>query len=117
MSTTTPRSKQMLRTTTKAATKSSKPTLRAAQVRILAALAKADAPLTRREIAEAAPCDTAGLTEWIGSSDPEKRKANDEKWFPSLLSRKLISAKDTDAVTVYSVTARGRKVAEKAAAK
>ena len=107
----------MSKTTTKAATKSSKPTLRAAQVRILAALTKADKPMTRAEIAEAAKCDLAGLTEWLGSSDPEKRKANDTKWFPSLLSRKLVTAKDTDGGTGYTLTAKGRKVAEKAAAK
>ena len=98
-------------------TKTDKPVLRAAQVRILTVLATAAAPLTRKQIAETAKCDQAGLTEHIGSSDPEKRKANDQKWFPSLLSRKLVTAKDTDDGTVYAITPKGRKVAEKAAAK
>ena len=97
--------------------KQTKPALRAAQVRVLTTLATADAPLTRKEIADAAKCDLAGLTEWIGSSDPKKRVANDKKWFPSLLSRKLVAAKDTDGGMVYTVTAKGRKVAEKATAK
>jgi hypothetical protein len=97
--------------------KKTKLALRAAQVRVLIALATADAPLTRKQIAEAAKCDQAGLTEHIGSSDPEKRKANDTRYWPSLLSRKLITAKDTDEGTVYTITAKGRKVTEKAAAK
>src|SRR5436305_366115 len=75
-------------------TKTTKPALRAAQVRVLAALAAAAEPMTRKQIAEAAECDLAGLTEWIGSSDPAKRKANDVRHWPSLLSRKLVAAKD-----------------------
>ena len=98
-------------------TQSAQPALRATQVRILTALATADALLTRKQIAETAPCDLAGLTEWIGSSDEVTRKANDQKWFPSLLSRKLVAAKDVDEGIVYTVTVKGRKVAEKALAK
>jgi hypothetical protein len=96
-------------------TKTTKPSLRAAQVRILTALATADAPLTRKQIAEAAKCDEAGLTEHIGSSDPEKRKANDTRHWPSLLSCKLVAAKGADSGTAYTITAKGRKVAEKVA--
>lgn len=98
-------------------TKTIESALRAAQVRILTALATADAPLTRKQIAETAQCDQAGLTEWLGSSDPAKRKANDKKWFPSLLSRKLVTAKGADGGTGYTLTAKGRKVAQKVVAK
>jgi hypothetical protein len=103
--------------TAKTTTKAAPVPLRTAQVRIIAAMAKAPEPMTRKEIAEAAECDLAGLTEWVGSSDPKKRAANDKRWFPSLLSSKLVTAKDADGTTVYTITAKGRKVAEKAAAK
>jgi hypothetical protein len=63
----------------KTTTKKTKPALRIAQQRNLAALAKAEQPLTRAQIAEAAKCDQAGLTEHLGSPDAEKRKVNDAK--------------------------------------
>jgi hypothetical protein len=94
--------------TTKAA-----PALRAAQVRILAALAKATEPMTRKQIAEAAETDLAGLTEWIGSSDDAKRKANDQKWYPSLITLGLVKAKAADGVTTYTITAKGKRAAGK----
>jgi hypothetical protein len=97
--------------------KTTKPTLRAAQVRALTALATADVPLTRKQIAEVAKCDLAGLSGDLGSSDPAKRKAADAKYFPSLLSLKLVTAKEADGGIVYTITAKGRKVAEKVAAK
>lgn len=91
----------------------SAPGLRAAQLRVLAALVKADAPLTRKQIADAAECDLAGLTEHVGSSDAEKRKANDAKHFPSLLSLGMVKAADKDGVTTYTVTAKGRQAVAK----
>lgn len=87
--------------------------LRAAQLRVLAALVKADAPLTRKQIADAAECDLAGLTEHIGSSDAEKRKANDAKHFPSLLSLGMVKAADTDGMTTYTATPKGRQAVAK----
>lgn len=90
-----------------------KTVLRAAQLRILGALAGAGAPLTRKQIADAAECDQAGLTEHIGSPDPERRKANDAKHWPSLLTLGMVKATDSDGTTVYTVTAKGQKAAPK----
>ena len=82
--------------------------LRAPQVRILKALAAGKA-LTRKELAEAAPVDQASCTEHIGSQDAAKRKANDAKHWPSLISLGLVAAEEKDAVVLYSITAAGRK--------
>ena len=101
----------MSKSTTK--TKAAK-ALRAPQQRVLVALAKATEPMTRKQIAEMAECDLAGLSGDLGSSDSVKRKAADAKYFPSLLSLKLVTAKDADGGIVYAITAKGRKVAEKA---
>jgi hypothetical protein len=103
---------------TKAAPKTAKPALRAAQQRILATLAKADKPMTRAEIAEAAKCDQAGLVEMIGSPDPKKRAANDAKHFPSLLTLGLLKEGEPTAegTVRYVITAKGRKAVEKLAA-
>lgn len=84
--------------------------LRKPQVRILEALAKSKAPLTRREIADAAPCDFAGCTEWLGSQDPETRAKNDAKHFPSLLTLGYIAAAEGDGGVTYTITPAGRAV-------
>lgn len=88
--------------------------LRGPQVRILEALSKSNKPLSRAEIAKKAKTDLAGLTEQIGSSDPARRKANDKKHFPSLLTLGYLKEgqdKETNAV-LYVITASGRKALE-----
>jgi predicted transcriptional regulator with HTH domain len=88
--------------------------LRKPMVRILKALSKAKAPLTRSEIAEKAPCDVAGCVEWIGSSDADVRKANDTKHFPSLITLGLVKIDTTaDGHTAYTITAKGKALAAK----
>lgn len=83
--------------------------LRKAQIRILAALTKAKSPLTRKEIAEKAPCDLANTVELIGSKDTDKRAANDEKHFPCLLTLKFVKdTEDEEKGTVYSITPAGK---------
>lgn len=67
--------------------------LRAPQLRILKALKKSEAtPRDRNWIAEKAPVDLATCVEYCGSPDPAKRKANDAKHFPSLLSLGFLNA-------------------------
>lgn len=83
--------------------------LRVPQRRILAILAGAKAPLDRKRIARDAKCDEAGLTEHLGSQNETKRKANDTKHFPSLLTLEMVKSADTDDGTVYTITAKGRK--------
>ncbi|MGL6095365.1 MAG: hypothetical protein ACRC7O_06150 [Fimbriiglobus sp.] len=93
-----------------------KPALRAPQIRVLKALAKAGKPLSRKEIAEKAATDLAMLTEYIGSNDSVIRAKNDVNRWPSLLTIKLIKfapAGDDNGV-YYDLTAAGRKAAEKA---
>lgn len=93
--------------------------LRAPQVRILKALAKAGKPLPRKTIAEKAPVDQAACVEYLGSHDDSIRKANDVKHFPSLVTLGLVKCEIQDVdgrdVVVYSVTAKGRDAAKKAA--
>jgi outer membrane biosynthesis protein TonB len=88
--------------------------LRKPQVRILAALRKANKPLTRSEISEKAPADLAWMNSWIGSNDDSIRAENDKK-FPSLLSLKMVkfAAAEDESKTAYEITAIGRKALEK----
>lgn len=83
------------------------------QVRILQLLSKGQ-ELTRAEIAEKAPVDNAFCTTWIGSLDPAKREANEQKrGIKSLLTLKHVIAKQYDVngkdVTYYSITPAGKK--------
>ena len=88
--------------------------LRKPQVRILAALRKANKPLTRAQIAEKAPADLAWMNSWIGSNDDSIRAENDKK-FPSLLFLKMVkfAAAEDESKTAYEITAIGRKALEK----
>lgn len=92
--------------------------LRKPQVRILAALAKTGRPMTRVELAKAAPVDQATCVEYLGSADPEKRKANDVKHFPSLVSlgyvKQIMDDQDGSTVWVHTITATGKKALESA---
>jgi len=81
--------------------------LRKPQVRILAALAKATKPLTRKEIAEQAPCDEAWLTSWMGVEDDVKRIG---ECFPSLVTLGYVWREKPDGgPAVHSITEAGRK--------
>ena len=87
-------------------------TLRRPQVRILAALAKDKRAMTRQQLADKASVDYAGCVEYLGSYDPTKRKANDKKHFPSLVSLGHVKAEQHDVdgrvVVVYSITPKGK---------
>lgn len=90
--------------------------LRAPQVRILAALKKSGKAMTRNQLSEKAPVDLAMCTEYIGSTDADKRKANDAKHFPSLISLgyvKFGNGEDAGG-TVVEITKSGIKALEKA---
>lgn len=94
--------------------------LREPQVRVLKALAKAKSPMNRNDLAEAASCRVHMLSAYLGSNDEEKRKVNDERHYMSLLSLDLVKMQivegksGRDAVH-YTITAKGKKVAEKMA--
>lgn len=93
--------------------------MRGPQVRILAALAKSSKAMTRKQIAEKAPCDLAWCTEYVGSSDAEVRKSNDAKKFPSLVTLgfiKFAATEDGTDGTAYAITDKGRKELTKAKA-
>jgi hypothetical protein len=100
----------------KAAPKKETGGLRGPQVRILQLLAKSNKPITRSVIAEKAPVDVATCVEYIGSPDPEKRKKNDTKHFPSLVTLKLVSEQkqeiDGREKVVYQLTAAGKQKLE-----
>jgi len=88
--------------------------LRKPQQRILECLAKASQPMTRKEIAEHAGVDSAGCTEWIGSTNDDTRLANDTKHFPSLVSLGFVkqsvnAVEGGKATAFYTITAVGRK--------
>lgn len=88
--------------------------LRKGQERILKLLAKSSKPLTRALISEKAPVDVAACTEYLGSSNDEKRLENDVKHFPSLVSLKYIKAEvQEEGGTVYIATASGKAAAAK----
>lgn len=89
------------------------------QTRVLMYLVKAGSPKTRKEIAAGAKVDQAFLTENIGSNNIEIRKANDEKYWPCLLTLGFVKSEDGEdpatgrVTTIYTVSAAGRKAAEK----
>ena len=88
------------------------PKLRGPQQRILAFLAKQKKPVTRKQIAEGAPVDTAMATEYLGSANDAIRLKNDALRFPSLISLGLISATPADddkPVTTYTITDAGKE--------
>lgn len=89
--------------------------LRKPQYRILKALSKAGKGMTRAQIAEKAPVDTASCVEYLGSHDAAVRKANDAKHFPSLITLGMVKAEEQEegAVT-YTITAKGRETAKNA---
>lgn len=90
--------------------------LRKPQIRILLALLKKPQQ-TRVQLSASAPVDQAACVEYIGSPKEEVRLANDVKHFPSLVSLKLVKQEQVDIdgkdVIVYSLTAAGKKEAEK----
>lgn len=90
--------------------------LRAGQIRILRLLAKKDL-LNRKQIAEKAPVDVFNCVELIGSHDEQKRLANDEKHYPSLVSLGLVKPEIHDVEgrdkILYRITAKGKAEASK----
>lgn len=93
--------------------------LRKPQVRILAALKKANRGLSRAEIAEKAPVDVATCVEYIGSLDQAKREANDVKMgWKSLISLKYVkqaaSEQEDARGAYYTITEAGKSALEKA---
>lgn len=89
--------------------KETNPGLRKPQIRILAALSKGK-PMTRAMIAEKSPVDVASCVEYLGSHDPDVRKANDTKHFPSLITLGLVkfaNGEEFGGVT-YEISAKGR---------
>lgn len=89
--------------------------LREGQTRIVLFLSKQSGPASRNAISEGAEVDKASLTEAIGASDPDKRKANDEKYYLSLISLGLVKeVKVKDAKGgMYELTAKGKQTAAK----
>lgn len=90
--------------------KPAKKGLRGPQVRILKALKKSEGtPRDRNWISEKAPVDLATCVEYCGSPDPAKRKANDAKHFPSLVSLGFlkIAIPEESGPTVYQITKAG----------
>lgn len=94
--------------------KETKPGLRKPQIRILAVLAKGK-PMTRAMIAEKAPVDVASCTSLIGSHDEAVRKANDKRFFPSLLGLGLVKFANGEELggTAYEISAKGKSLYEK----
>jgi DNA-binding MarR family transcriptional regulator len=92
--------------------------LRKPQIKILLTLAKKD-EVTRAQLAEKAGVDTAGMVEWMGSLNPEKRAANDVKHFPSLLTLGLVKAEQHDVdgkdTVLYFLSAKGKAAVAKLA--
>lgn len=88
--------------------------LRKGQERILKLLNKVKKPLTRAVIAEKAPVDVATCCEYLGSRDDEKRIANDEKHFMSLISLGFVGhSVDEEQGVVYTITPKGKTAAAK----
>lgn len=90
--------------------------LRAAQIRILQSLNKS--PMTKKELLEVPVCSSSDLTSYLGHLDPLKRKTNDEKWFPSLITLAYVKAnvkKDQEKGTeTYSITPAGKSALTRA---
>lgn len=90
--------------------------LRDAQVRILEALASG--PLNRKDLAEKASVSSSDLTSYLGHMNEEKRRANDEKWFLSLITLGYVKAnvkKDQEKGTeTYQTTPAGKAALSKA---
>lgn len=91
--------------------------LRKPQIRILQAMSRTDKCLVRAAIADRAECDYASLTDYIGAHDEAKRRANDVRYFPSLLTLGYITygPKEVDDDSPrYRLTAAGRKALQQA---
>lgn len=93
--------------------------LRKPQVRILATLNKAGKNgVTRAAIAEKSEVDAAACTEYLGSTDPDVRAANDKKHFPSLIGLGYVKAEKHDVdgkdVISYHISESGKNALTKA---
>jgi hypothetical protein len=88
--------------------------LRSPQVRLLQALSLAGKALSRKEMAIKAKVDVSSCVEHLGSMDDEKRKKNDEKHWPSLITLKHVkwkAVKEEDGTEEikFEITADGKK--------
>jgi len=87
--------------------------LRKPQVRILQTLAKSSKALNRSEISAQAKVDLANTTELIGANKDEVRASNDAKYYPSLLTLKLVkfaaSEVEGSKGTYFAITPAGKK--------
>lgn len=93
-------------------------TLRKPQARILAVLAKAKAPMTRKVLSEKSGVEYAWLCNWVGQPDAAARKAREERWgFTSLVTAGLAKASevtvDDRKAFAYAITDAGRKALAK----
>jgi hypothetical protein len=92
--------------------------LQRSQVKTLLALAGLDKAAYRSEIEVVTGIDRQTLTKVLGCNDEDKRAANDEAYFPCLLTRGLIKAVPVVSRKYrdrwgYTLTAKGKKVAGK----
>lgn len=90
--------------------------LRKPQIRVLECLAKAQTPITRKQIAEQASVDNSSLSGYIGAFDTALREADDKaKGWKSLISLGYVKVGvDEELGMVHSISATGRKALEKA---
>lgn len=90
--------------------------LRKGQIKILKALSKKDNQ-TRPQLVKSASVDSASVTGFIGPIDPEKRRYNDEKYFPTLITLGLVKAEQHDVdgkdTIYYKITAKGKSLVSK----
>jgi len=83
------------------------------QERVLSALF-ASPGLTRTQLTVVAKVATGNLPQVLGSSDAAKRAKNDQTYYPSLISLKLIKTNMGEiqgrVVSVYRLTVEGKRV-------
>lgn len=97
----------------KAPTPASEKPLNRPQQRVLLAMLENGEPMTRAQIGPAADVQTHMLALYIGATDDAWREMNDEKYFPSLLSRELVTfAPHEGRGAAYELTPAGRKAAQ-----
>jgi len=98
-------------TSTKTAPKTAASTLRKPQVRLILALT---APMNRGDWATSGGVNETTATAYVGSLNPETREVNDERYWVSLLTLKLVKVKMEDEegknVAYYDLTAKGKKL-------
>lgn len=94
--------------------------IRKPQLRMLVVLSKLKRAISLRELAEKADVNYGGCTILIGSLNEQKRKENDARYFPSLVSLGLVkveyheSNKSEGKQDVrYTISAKGKEAIQK----